>query len=186
MLSEFQTQKWNHFFNILDSNKNDKVTELDFIGIAENLCVLWGYRSGTEEFDEIVEKGKKIWKDFSSAIPRDEVVEVYRDEMISLAEKLIEENNVVYFDSLVEGFVGEVFDLFDSNQDGYISLDEYVDLFMAYHIEIRYSGKAFTKLDLNGDDLISKEELWIAVKQYFISDDKEERGNWLFGFWNVA
>ncbi|MEP4532027.1 MAG: EF-hand domain-containing protein [Cyclobacteriaceae bacterium] len=184
MLSEFQKQKWIHFFNILDFNKNGKITIEDFIAIAENLCVLWGVREGDEEYKEIMTKCKNSWVSFTNAIPEDMVMEVHRNQVLLLADEFIGGDGK-HFEEYVSHFVGEIFSQFDINNDGYISLDEYVDLFMAYHIEIRYSAKSFTKLDLNGDDMLSRDELVAAVRQYFIGDNKEERGNWLFGFWNV-
>ncbi len=56
---------------------------------------------------------------------------------------------------------------------------------MAYRIEIRYSARAFTKLDLNQDDLISRDELLSGIKEFFRSDDREAAGNWLFGLWET-
>lgn len=185
MLSEFQHQKWLHFFSILDFNKNGKINIDDFIGIAENLCVLWGYSEGSKEYDEVLRKCKKSWSELTRIVPREVVEEVYRDEFVECAGDLVDEAGNDLFNQHVSSFVGEIFDYFDQNNDGFISIEEYVDLFMAYHIEVRYSGKAFTKLDLNGDELLSRKELVLAVRQYFLGDNKEDRGNWLFGFWDV-
>lgn len=186
MLSEFLNQKWNHFFNILDFNNNNKITEEDFLAIAENLAILWGYRIGSPEYNQVIERGRGSWRTFIDILPKDVVLEVTRKEFLLLVEELVSsktDNSLVAF---VAGFVEEIFKYFDLNRDQFISVEEFIDLFMAFHIEVRYSGKAFTKLDLNGDELLSKSELQIAVGQYFISEDKEDRGNWLFGFWNTG
>jgi Ca2+-binding EF-hand superfamily protein len=79
--------------------------------------------------------------------------------------------------------VSNTFDQFDLNGDGVISINEYVDMFMCYHIPIKYSAKAFVKLDRNGDDSVSKKELLQAVNEFFRSNDPKAAGNWLFGFW---
>jgi Ca2+-binding EF-hand superfamily protein len=85
------------------------------------------------------------------------------------------------YNKFVDDFAGEIFDNFDSDKDGYISLDEFIDMFCAYRIEVRFAAKAFRKIDLNHDDLISRGELISAVKEYFISNDEDAPGNWLFG-----
>lgn len=186
MLTQFQNQKWLHFFNILDFNKNGKITEEDFLAIAENLAILWGYRIGSDEYEEVRKKCKQSWRQFIAVIPGEIIIEVYRDEFFNLAEELVRFESKKVLGDFVAGFVDEILNYFDLNKDDYISIDEFVDLFVAFHIEVRYSGKAFTKLDLNGDELLSKKELLTAVEQYFTSDDKEDRGNWLFGFWNTS
>jgi hypothetical protein len=38
-------------------------------------------------------------------------------------------------------------------------------------------------IDTDNDSLISEEELSVAVKAFFQSDDINNRGNWLFGDW---
>ena len=80
----------------------------------------------------------------------------------------------------------EIIDLFDADKDGFLSLSEYLNMFMAYRIEIRHSAKAFENLDKNKDDLISRDELLIAIREFFRSDDEQSPGNWLFGFWEHA
>ena len=71
------------------------------------------------------------------------------------------------FAAYVDEFAGEIFDNFDADKDGYISLDEFIDMFCAYRIEVRYAAKSFRKIDLNHDDLISRGELISAVKEFF-------------------
>ena len=74
--------------------------------------------------------------------------------------------------------------MFDENNDGYLSLKEYLDIFMSFRLEVRYSAKAFTKLDKNRDDQISREELGDAVREFFRGDDENANENWLFGSWH--
>ncbi|MFT6865340.1 MAG: Ca2+-binding EF-hand superfamily protein [Cyclobacteriaceae bacterium] len=186
MLTEFQTQKMIHFYSMLDYTKNGKLTVEDFLAIAENLCVLWKYREGTEEYNEIIAKCKKNWRDLTRIMPNLMVEEITRKDWLQFVDQFLVNGEDSQYEMYVENFVNEIFDYFDTNKDGLISIEEFVDIFMAYHIEIRYSAKSFTKLDLNGDETLSREELLIAVRQYFRSDNKEDKGNWLFGFWNVS
>jgi len=74
-------------------------------------------------------------------------------------------------------------DLFDDNHDGYISTDEYVDMFVVYGIDIKYSAKSFIKLDINRDDRLSRNELLHAFETFLLSNEPNQPGNWIFGNW---
>ena len=50
MLTDLQAKKLTHYFNVLDYNNNGLIQESDFIAIAENLCVLWGFKEGTDDY----------------------------------------------------------------------------------------------------------------------------------------
>ncbi|WP_258103626.1 EF-hand domain-containing protein [Marinoscillum sp. MHG1-6] len=186
MLSEFQTRKLTHFFNLLDFNDNGVLTRDDFEAIAENLCVLWGFKEGSADYKRVIEKSHESWNSFIQFTEDPYSIEASLSQWLGFCDMNMMSIDENAYKALVSAFVSEIFDYFDSNDDGYISLDEYVDLFMAFRIEIRYSARSFTKLDLNGDELISKNELNLAVSDFFRSDDENDGGNWLFGFWKAS
>ncbi|MFC9295666.1 hypothetical protein ACFTWH_15175 [Streptomyces sp. NPDC057011] len=41
--------------------------------------------------------------------------------------------------------------------------------------------EAFSELDRNGDEVLSREEISTAVLEYFTSEEPDAPGNWLFG-----
>ena len=102
---------------------------------------------------------------------------------LKFIDKILSPENEEMYHAFVTQVAGNVFDSFDLNKDGVISINEYVDMFMCYHIKIKYSAKAFMKIDGNRDDHIVKEELLEAIDQFFKSDDPKAAGNWLFGYW---
>ena len=183
MLSQFQTDKLTYFFHLLDFNRNGVITVEDFEAIAENLCVLWGFHEGTQSFDMIMQKCRYSWETFIKFYHDSDVKEASLEDWLEFADKNIVNANEETYKIYVSNMVAEIFDFFDTNRDNYISIEEFIDLFMAYRIEIRYSAKSFTKLDLNGDERLSRSELLKAVAEYFRSDNEEDKGNWLFGFW---
>ena len=184
MLTPLQTKKLSHYFEVLDFNNNGVITLADFNAIGENLCVLWGFKEGTEAYNNCLRRCKKSWLDFKKfrGFGGDAA---HLDEWLAFADTHLVNGPDKVYDLYVRRVVDEIFNYFDTNHDNYISLAEYIDLFMAYRIEIRFSARSFTKLDLNHDDLLSREEIQSAVREFFRSDDKHAPGNWLFGFWEV-
>lgn len=183
MLTELQKEKMTHYFNILDFDNNGVIEKEDFTAIAENLNILWGYQEGSENYEKIIKKFEDSWLTFRERVDYDDFHNATPDEWLEFTDKHIINGGDEFFDQYVFDVTREIFDHFDTNRDGFISLDEYIDLFMAYRIEIRYSAKSYTKLDLNDDDLLSREEMLSAVDEFFRSDDRDAPGNWLYGFW---
>lgn len=180
MLSELQISKLERFFYILDYDRNGVIEKEDFTGIAENLCILWRIKEGEEKYDIIQKRFEDGWSHFNLFVNNNDGKANW-DHWIDFAEKVIINGDEDIFGHYVDEFVGEIFDNFDADNDGYIDLDEYIDLLVGYRIEVRAAAKSFRKLDRNRDDLISRGELIRAVKEFFRSDDPEAPGNWLFG-----
>ncbi len=180
MLTEFQTNKLERFFYILDFDRNGVIEEADFLAIAQNLCVLWRLKEDTVEYNKVISKFSEEWKKFNHFVNNDTEVANWA-HLVEFADKVIINGDEELYNAYVDNFAGEIFDNFDADKDGYISLDEFIDLFCAYRIEVRFAAKAFRKIDLNHDDLISRGELISAVKEFFRSDDEKAPGNWLFG-----
>lgn len=183
MLSALQTEKITHYFqSVLDQDRNGVLEENDFREIGESLCILWRYKPGTKQYDRVMNQCISNWRMFENYFKQERAVADLEHFLKFFDEILSPEGRPMYERFVVE-MVKDAFDSFDINKDGVISINEYVDMFMCYHIKIKYSAKAFLKLDRNGDDHITKEELLEAVNEFFMSNDEKSPGNWLFGFW---
>lgn len=183
MLTPLQKNKLTHYFNILDFDKSGTLEKADFTSIGENLCVLWGFFEGSSSYDQTIAKCEQTWKDFRAFSGLPDEGSATLEEWLKFADERIVNGTIEQYEYHIRRLTKEIINYFDENGDGQLSLNEYVDLFMAYRIEIRYSAKAFTKLDRNHNDYISQEELLVAVDQFFRSNDDNAPGNWLFGFW---
>lgn len=185
MLTELQREKLTHYFNVLDFDKNGSLEKKDFTNIGENLCTLWGLREGDADYDRCISQWAQTWTDFRTFMGKSEESTASVDEWLEFADANIVNGSDELYNKHINKIASEVISFFDVNGDGRLSLEEYVDLFMAYRIEMRYSAKAFTKLDRDHNDYISREELLLAIRQFFRSDDENAPGNWLFGFWGA-
>lgn len=184
MLSDVQNRKIVHFFQLLDSHKNGYLQADDFSEIAERIRVGLGYEAGGDKHVFLAKKSARFFHTLLNAISHENKQVISQQEWIDfIEEKIIKGNNEEFKEEFQEFIIGFIFDLFDDNHDGYLSTDEYVDMFVVYGIDIKYSAKAFLKLDLNKDDKLSRNELFHSFEMFLTSDDPNQPGNWIFGKW---
>jgi Ca2+-binding EF-hand superfamily protein len=184
MLKPVQHKKLTHFFNILDNNKNGKLQEDDFIGIGENICINLSIRPTSPDHEYLIKKSKGLYLQLISDLnlkPGDPIL--VEQWLKYFDEEVITARNVTLLKNYIQMTVKYVFDLYDQNHDGLITVEEFTDMFTIYGIDVKYSARSFIRLDENKDEVISKEELVNAVKDFFVSSDPEKNGNWIFGNW---
>ncbi|MFY0605248.1 MAG: EF-hand domain-containing protein [Cyclobacteriaceae bacterium] len=184
MNSDFQEQKLGHFFDLLDSHKNGFLHADDFAEIAESIRIGLGYEEGGKKHVFLAEKSSKFFHTLLQEIPHQGNQIITKQEWISfIKQEIILGENEETVEEFQEFIIGFLFDLFDDNNDGYISTDEYVDMFVVYGIDVKYSAKAFLNLDVNKDDRLSRNELLHAFETFLLSNDPSHPGNWIFGNW---
>ena len=96
---------------------------------------------------------------------------MFLDDWLMFCEKYLFNDSTDHYDTFVNNLVSKIFEFFDTNKDGFISQDEYIDMFVAMGADRNYSYKVFDQLDVNGDKLISEEELLESINEFFKSDD---------------
>ena len=185
MLTSLQSQKLRHFFNILDQGKNGVLQKNDFDRVGVDLCMSLGISEGSEDYNNVILRSRRLYFQVLKDLEKSPNADISMEEWIQLFDQIIDQQDMEKLKYYIKLTTIYIFDLFDMDKNGIISLDEYVDMFTIYHIDVKYSAKSFLRLDTNNDDCISKVELFNAVTDFFISDDQEAAGNWIFGNWNT-
>ncbi len=184
MLSDFQRTKLTHFFRLLDQDGNNFLQLEDFSDIAERLRMEFEYAYDGPENKFLVSRCVNFFHKLLSNVTHEGKQTIDLEEWLAYAQKeLVDNQDLNELEEFTEFMVGFFFDLFDENKDGYISAEEYADLFMIYHIDIKYSAKSFVNLDINKDGRLSRTELLFAFETFVTSDDPTMKGNWIFGDW---
>jgi Ca2+-binding EF-hand superfamily protein len=181
MMTELQTKKQTHYFNLVDIDNNGFIEKEDWEKIGENLAAMRNIEQGSETYKGIQAGLGTIWTNLQ------EHADVDSDGKVSLEEWLLFEDEKVincdeeWYDSYVNNIVRGLFAVLDEDQNGVISQVEYINLMVSFHVSPSDARDAFQKLDSDGSGTIDEAELIQAVRDFRRSDKPETPGNWLFG-----
>lgn len=181
MLTDLQRTKHEFIYNLLDFDRNGYIEKDDFVGIAENLCVVRGEELDTPESQVVRQQCERLWQGLETYIDANHDGKCTMEEWLQFIDENLVNSEEAQRDDFLEGAVGHLFDLYDADGNGTISLTEYLDIFISFHLNASLVGKSFVSLDANGDGSISRSELVETVRQFLISDDIDLPGNWIFG-----
>ncbi|MFY0688755.1 MAG: EF-hand domain-containing protein [Cyclobacteriaceae bacterium] len=185
MLSILQTQKLTHFFNILDQDKNGMLQIQDFEQVGQNVCSSLCLKVDTSAYDEIINKCRSMFHNLITSVAHNNHDFISPNAWLTYFDlEVITSQNRQTLNDFINLTIDNLFEIYDQNGDGEICLDEYIDMFTVYGITASQTAKSFPKLDTDGNETISKEELQQAMKDFFVSDDPLAKGNWVFGMWN--
>lgn len=181
MLTRLQQIKHLYIFNVLDFDNNGYIEKEDFIAVAENLCMVRGEETNTEESRLIMNQCIKLWEGLAYFIDENNDNRCTIQEWIAFIENHLIKAKVEESDLYIQSAVSGIFDLYDVNNDGHISWEEYLDIFLSFRLNASLVARSFKILDTNNDQSLSKTELISAISEFLISNDINLPGNWIFG-----
>lgn len=180
MASAFQERKLRGMFTAFDADGDGYLREEDFAALVARWSRLPGVGPGTELRARMEALLMGWWAALLEAGDANGDGAVDMGELLSLVDRL----PAMVAD--VTATADTVFDAVDSNGDGVISPEEHLRLVETWNGQAVDMTGVFELLDLNGDGHLSREEFAILWRQFWISDDPAEPGNWLCGRFEAA
>lgn len=179
MLSELLQKKLTTHFQARDLDGDGYVEQQDWEQCARNLADLRGWAPASADYQALVAKHLKVWETFWEPADRDGDGKVSLPEYLELAET--QRSKGVFATDLVVDLFGTIFDTIDRDGDGEISRAEYRAYFRAWGLSEERADQAFSHLDLNDDDRLSRSSFVQFSTNFYLSDESFAPGNWLFG-----
>lgn len=181
MLSELQVRKLTRFFQVLDRDGDGTISREDPDAVVRRLAETRGLAPGSARFDSFHAGFLAYWHDLMERSDgnRDGVVTL--DEWLSYHDIILSDEDSYRY--TVAFAAGVMFALMDVDEDGQISLAEYIEWIAAWDMmELgNFSEEMFDRLDRNGDGNLSQEEVLELMDEFFYSDDPNAPGNWAMG-----
>jgi hypothetical protein len=170
--SPYWESKIRHYFSILDTDKDGKLTENDFQLLGDR------YIEYTQVDDRRAKKVRakiaKFWPDLQKAsldgpMTVDVFVQYIKEKGINKLDQRVTEIYLVYFD------------LFDPSGDGTISLEEFKVFQKVHGVDPVHAEETFRALDTDNDGKLTEEEFVDAARTYFTALEECEPVKNLYG-----
>lgn len=181
-LTDLQTRKLMKLFGMYDADNSGVLKLHNFQTLIDRLAQLRGWRSDSPEYTRISDKFMHRWLHMKAEIK--DRLRGSKDGSITLEEwlgfygQVLSDNT--YRDHIYE-VTSLIFDAVDVDANGHLNLDEWRQLFRVYGIPVIYAPEAFSRIDLDGDRQLSKDEVLQRVEEFYYSQDPHEPGNYMFG-----
>jgi Ca2+-binding EF-hand superfamily protein len=179
MLSETMKKKLTNQFHVRDLDKDGYVGREDWEQCAKNLAEIRRWKPESPEYEDIVSKHIRIWTAFWEPADLDCDGKVGLDEYLELADEQRQRGS--FATDVVLQLFGAIFDIIDRDSDGQITLQDYKLYFKAWGLSSSLAKQAFSRLDLSGDGRLSRSIFIQFGSNFYLSDDPNMPGNWLFG-----
>ncbi|WP_049568456.1 EF-hand domain-containing protein [Streptomyces sp. SBT349] len=179
MASVFQERKLEGMFAAFDADGDGSLREEDFRALVARWSRLPGVGPGTELRARVESLLMGWWAALLDAGDAD------GDGAVDLGEVLLLVDRLPAMIADVTATADTIFDAVDADGDGHISSEEHRRLVETWNGQPVDLTGVFELLDANGDGLLSREEFALLWRQFWISDDPAEPGNWLCGRFSV-
>ncbi|MEU7478444.1 hypothetical protein AB0A63_20835 [Lentzea sp. NPDC042327] len=180
-ITPFLDRKLTRRFETYDSDQDGCVERADFELAGARTTGEFGLAADDLRAKRFREQLLAAWDHLSA------VTDTNDDDLVSLTEYktafvagLLERPEV--FDDAYVPFVDALMAVADHDGDGHLGVDEYVRASGALlNVRPADARAGFTRLDGDGDGLVSGEDLLAALRAFYFSDDPNGPGAWLFG-----
>lgn len=182
MLTELQKRKLMKLFCMYDACNLGVLEIADFERLAQKLAELRGWKPGTVDYERIISQFLIRWNRIRAEIK--ETLNIRNDGRVNLDEWL------TYYDIVLSDRSHEkevlalaeaVFNVVDVDESGHLDKDEWTALFRVYNIPVIYVEETFARIDLDGNGMLTKEEVLNMIQEFYYSYDPNATGNYMFG-----
>jgi juvenile hormone diol kinase len=179
MLGHLQIKKLIRRFEVSDTDHNGVLERSDFERIAELAADLRGWTTDSPAYKTLYSNLMGWWAGMQPMADADKSNQITLHEWLDYHAQLL--SDPALYQATIGAGVEFDMEVYDLEGDGALNLGDYTAFFKSLGLSPATASEAFSKLDMNGDGLISHVELLQLVDEFFKSNDPQTAGNWMLG-----
>ncbi len=186
LLTDFQRRKILHKFELLDLDGNGLIEYADFDRVVEGLAAARGWAAGDSRYQRVKTTNENLWTALQTYCDADEDGSITPDEWLDYHGKALHhaqklDQVIPGFATTIEAFTAFIHDLLDTDGDGVVTEEDYLELSKAQGIDEVEALRIFDAIDEDRDGDLTLDEVSALVREFYLSDDPESPGNEFFG-----
>lgn len=178
MVAGVIAQKSDQWFNLADVDGNGYIEEVDLQRLAERTLTHFGYTKESPKWARVHEAYAKAWQIMYELTDTDKDNRISRSEFQAYMDRHAKPSTA---DGLLRPITDAEFQVADTNDDGYLSPDEYAELLRAFGLSIRDARVGARSIDTDNDGRISSEEYFVACRDLYSREVADDRSSQVFG-----
>lgn len=183
-LSDFQTKKAvNLFQNIYDTNRDGVIEKVDFDEALEKISKNHHWGKSDEKFKEAQATMEKVWNSLKALADKNNDGKIQLDEWCKMWGNCIDDVAAGKgFPAWQQDYMEFMFYANDTSGDGFIDEAEYEEVFKTFGFTNDDTKTCFAKISEGcPNKMISKDDFKKLWEEYFLAEDENAKGNFLFG-----
>lgn len=178
-MSELLDRKLKHFFTLMDRDGSATLELNDYLTTADNVSGAFGMAEGSPEHHELRRTFTRFWEDVIEPMDTDGDGHVRFEEYLTAYNTGVRDHPRGY--ELIRPIADAVLNIIDTESNGKITADDFTRTLAGYGVPAPESRAAFSALDRDRSGFLTREEMQVAIEQYFLGTDPALPGNTLFG-----
>lgn len=180
-MTPFREQKILREFQLLDIDQDGAISLEDFTTAAQRLIAALELDPEGERAQHLLQERRQLWEELCVAADFDHNGSIDAQEYLDFYRTLTQEMSLERPTGWFRRVSAVHLQSMDLDKDGQISLEDYQTFLAAHGASEIDAASCFQRLDLDGNGHLDPEESVLLSLHYYLGDDPELPGNWLWG-----
>ncbi|MFG2291750.1 EF-hand domain-containing protein [Streptomyces sp. NPDC048603] len=178
MTTDLLHRKFEHRFDLLDTDHDGYISQADFTTLADRLIDGIGEPPGSPKSRALRESKAHYWKSLTGLVDADNGGRVSREDFAAGLGRCPDASRI---SDMVRPSIEADLALADRNDDGTVDIAEFTSLYQAIGVPAAEAEEIFRVLDRDGDGALTVEEWLTTAMEFFTSTDSKAPGNRILG-----
>lgn len=179
MLSDFQKQKFEHLFRVMDASKDGRIDSADLEIVVKRVGESRGPGADAKRLGQLSEKYRFMHQGMVAMADTDKSGYVTPEEWVAYLDKVVSDKGL--YQELIGSLTGLFHELIDHNGDDKNDLEDYKVFLGVLQADASDAEKVFAGLDTDKDGQITLDDLTRAMADFYHAKEPGGVGTYFFG-----